>query len=350
MKSSGKPIVSIADFADYLGLSAWTVSRAINGHPEVNIKTRERVLAAMAEIGFRPNPLARGLVCRKSGFIGVSVAGLGSPILHTKIYHLQEILRRNHLRSLLEFSVRDPQNEARVIEDFFRIRVDGIILIYSGLQASESRRLLKEIPCVHVDPHYPQTSPSVALDRYKAMQALFEHLLKLGHRQFALLGIGPDDAWRWPALAELARMHKLDPEKVFISMGPAPLAPIAMESGRSMASAVLRLPNRPTAFITTDDRVATGAIQTIKDAGLRVPEDISVTGFDHLDLARQLHPTLTTIEQNPLTLMELAGQLLLDQLAAPERKAKSVARTVAPELIVGESTGPANLGKRSKSR
>jgi DNA-binding LacI/PurR family transcriptional regulator len=332
-------IVSLADFAKYLNLSAWTVSRAINGHPEVKTETRDRILEAMEATGFRPNPLARGLRGQKTGVIGVSVAGLSSPILNTKIYFLQEFLRKRQLRSLLEFSIRDPLNEARVIEDFSKVRVDGMILIYSGLGGDKARRMLNGVDCVHVDPHFPQSLPSVSLDRHLAMKFLLEHLLGLGHQRFALLGFNEQDPWRWPALMEVAKLHRLNPKEAFVPMGNSPLAEQAIAVGYAMAAEALRLPRPPTAFIGQDDLVAIGAIQAIKEARLDVPRDISVTGFDHLAMVSHLRPLLTTIEQNPAALMELAGQMLLDQLEG--RSGGKSRRTVTPQLILGESTGPA---------
>jgi len=333
-------ISSVADFAKYLGLSAWTVSRAINGHPEVSEKTRYRVRQAMDEIGFHPNPMARGMRGRDTGLIGVSVGGSASPILSTKIYHLQESLRAQHRRSLLEFSVRDPQNEIRVIEDFLRLRVDGIVLIYSALEAREAQRMLKGMACVQVDPHYPQTLPTVAVDRHRAMQLLLEHLLSLGHKRFALLGFNEEDPWRWPALVEYAEKRNLSPKRTFFPLGSAPPAEKALEAGRAMAIQAQQLASKPTAFIAMDDRIAIGAIQALKEAGVDVPGEISVTGFDNLDLARNLRPTLTTIEQNPIALMEQAAQLLFRQMAQPSRQGGKIELTVEPQLVIGESTGP----------
>ncbi len=341
LASNKKSLSSIAHFANHLGLSAWTVSRAINGHPEVKAKTRDRILKAMNELGFRPNPMARGLRGRKTGLIGVSVAGLGSAILNSKINHLQEFLREHQLRSLLEFSVRDPENEIRVINDFFRVRVDAMVLIYSRLKRKEVEPLMKGMPCVMIDPHYPQKLPSVSLNRNLAMKLLLEHLLSLGHRRFALLGIVPEDPWRWPGLIEVARERGLDPRTIFIPVGTAPLADQAIQEGRAMAAKVLSFPERPTALIAIDDRVALGAVQALKEAGLNIPRDISVTGFDNLDLARELHPTLTTIEQNPVALINLAGDLLLGQMKASARRKQGIAQEVEPQLILGESTGPA---------
>lgn len=338
-------IKSIPDFAKYLGLSSWTVSRAINGHPEVSEKTRRRVMAAMDEVGFRPNPLARGLGGRRTSMIGVCFMGLGNPILDRKVYHLQEFLRQHQLRSLLEMRMRDVQQEINAIEDFKRIRVDGIVLIHSELDAQTSEQLFGDLAAVHVDPHQPQTTCTVSVDRRRAMRLLMEHLLRLGHRSFALLGFGRNDPWRWPSLVETARLHGLDPDRAIRAVDAPPDVESPIEAGELMAEAVLRWPRRPTAMIAVDDRTALGAIQALHQARVEIPREMSVTGFDNLDFARKLHPTLTSIEQNPSRLMERAGAMLLQQLGLPGASGVVVPtareETVAPELVIGESTGPA---------
>jgi DNA-binding LacI/PurR family transcriptional regulator len=334
-------VSSIVEFAKYLDLSVWTVSRAINGHPEVKEETRRRVLAAMEEVGYRPNPLARGLGRGNTGLIGVSSIGLDNPILNTKIYHLQNFMRRHDRRVVLEMSFRSQENECRIIEDFVRLRVDGIVLLYSTLPTSTVTPLLRGLPCLQVDPLEPQTMPSISIDRRWAMRLLFEHLLRLEHRSFGLL-FPQGEPWRGPALVELARAHGLDPAKVFRHAAIANPAGNGIEIGQAMTEEVLRWPDRPTALIARDDQVALGAIQALREAGVEVPREMSVTGFDNLDLARRLHPTLTTIDQGSEALMARAGEMLLAQMVrAKSRTGATLPETVAPEIVVGESTGPA---------
>jgi LacI family transcriptional regulator len=109
-----------------------------------------------------------------------------------------------------------------------------------------------------------------------------------------------------------------------------------------MTEEVLSWTNRPTAIIARDDQMVLGVLQALRHARIEVPRQMSVTGFDNLSLARKLHPTLTTIEQNPARLMQRAGELLLEQIALPPQKRGSpITETIAPELVTGESTGPA---------
>jgi DNA-binding LacI/PurR family transcriptional regulator len=344
--SGRPPILSIADFARHLNLSAWTISRAINGHPEVNEKTRRRVLAAMDELGFRPNPLARGLGGRRTGMVGVCFMGLGNPVVDKKVYALQEFFRRHHLQTVLEVRMRVRDQELRAIENFRRIHVDGVVLMYSELDAQTAVEALKGTPCIQVDPHRPQKIPSVSLDRHKAMRLLMEHLFRLEHCSFGLLGTGHGDVWRWPALVDIARAHQLDPDKIYLQFDDFLNVESQIERGQLMAEEVLKMRRRPTALITANDQMAIGVIHTLRAAGVLIPREISVTGFDNLDLGRKLHPTLTTIEQNAVQLMERAGTLLLAQCKLPaEERGRSMVEYVAPELVIGESTGPAPLGK-----
>ncbi|HEX2099683.1 MAG TPA: substrate-binding domain-containing protein, partial [Candidatus Synoicihabitans sp.] len=228
------------------------------------------------------------------------------------------------------------------IDDFKRIRVDGVILIHSELEAEQSRRILEGMACVHVDPHHPQTTTSVALDRHRAMRLLLEHLLRLEHRSFAILGFTKTDPWRWPAVVETVKAHGLDPAKALRVVEDVPPVESPIEAGELMAEAVLRWPKRPTALIAVDDRTALGTVQALRNARVDVPRQMSVTGFDNLDFARKLHPTLTTIEQNPLRLMERAGALLLQQVALePAARGRTASEWIAPELVIGESTCPA---------
>jgi DNA-binding LacI/PurR family transcriptional regulator len=335
---------SIAEFARHLDLSAWTVSRAINGHPEVNEKTRQRVFAAMNELGFRPNPLARGLGGRRTGMIGVCFMGLGNPIVDQKVFALQEFFRRRQLQTVLEVRMRDQAQELNAIENFRRIHVEGIVLLYSELDAAAAANAVQDTPCVQVDPHQPQKLPTVSLDRRRAMQLLMDHLTRLEHETFGLLETGRQDVWRWPALLEIARARRLDPEKIFVHFEDLRHIESPIQRGQMLAQAVLDLKRRPTALITANDQMAVGVIQTLREASVAVPRQISVTGFDHLDLGRRLHPTLTTIDQNYAQMMERAGVLLLEQIKLAGRKrGDPVQANIMPALVVGESTGPAPL-------
>lgn len=334
-------ITSITEFAKYLGLSYCTVSRAINNHPLVSSDTREQVLKAMDEVGFRPNPLARGLRHGGTGLIGVCFVDLNVPVLYNKLSLLQQFLRGERLHGLLEIADRDQNSEIRVIKDFLQIGVEGIVMVNSTMNTRDCRSLLKGIAAVHADPMEAQEMPSVEPDRYHAMQALFQNLLELGHRKFALFGFNEKNRSRWPALRDLARERNLAIDRTF-SMFPRTSPGQAITEGRKMAGALLAQKTMPTAIIAMNDEIALGAIQALREKGFRVPEDISVTGFDNLEVARELHPTITTVEQHPEELVRLTVKLLQQQISLPPAaRGGKLVEHVALRIVPGESTGPA---------
>lgn len=341
-KDSPPTVVSTRELAKYLNLSQWTVSRAINGHHDISEETRKRVLAAMDEVGFRPNPFARGLRGRGIGIVGLCFSRLNIPILDQKVFAMQEFLRQHGFRSLMEATQNDPENEARVLEDFRRIRVEGVVLFLSMLNSARVRQATKGMAVVSIDPWHSQEVPMVNLDRYSAMRQIIHHLLDLGHRRFGLLGIAPDNIWRWPPLVDGVSSRGLNPGEVFTWYPyPSPHeSPVS--AGAQMAAKTLKLSPRPTAFICQDDLVALGAVQAVKDAGLSVPGDISVTGFNNQDLAQLLRPTLTTVDQQPIHMIAKAGELLTIQMGLPAReRGQPMEAKITPQFIIGESTGPA---------
>lgn len=336
------PIVSTADLARHLKLSQWTISRAINGHRDISEKTRQLVLDTMAEHDFRPNPYARALRGRGPGMIGVCFSHLNIPILDMKIQRLQMFLREFEYGTILESTSQDMATEKRVLEDFHRIQVSGVVLFYCNLSAGQADALLRSTACVQVDPNKSHRLPTVALDRAHAMRLLLTHLLELGHRRIALLGILPQDRWKWGPMRALAEEWGLDPDRLLVAQPYNPSAESKVEEGMRMGAGALNGPKRPTAFICLDDLVALGAIQAVRNAGLSVPGDVSVTGFNHQDLARILRPTITTIDQNVGEIVQEAGKLLMAQIdLPPEKRGEPCLIKVKPTLIVGESTAAA---------
>lgn len=338
-------ITSTEDLARYLNLSQWTVSRAINNHTDISEKTRQRVLKAMDEVGFTPNVFARGLRGRSARMIGISFARLNVPVLDQKIFELQEFFRSKQYQCLLETTMHDLDVEVRGIKAFMRIHVDGIVLVQSGLSVKKMKSLLGDVPCVLVDPVHVHNRATVFLDRAVAQRQLLEHLLELGHRQIALLGFDDEDNWRWPPLVQCAKDQGLDPQKIFVSLAKKKSDETNVEAGARMAlDAVKQSSSQPTALMCLDDQVAVGAVQALQQAGYSVPEDFSVTGFNNQDIARFIYPRLTTVEQHPESMMNTAGELLLAQVdAADSIKKKRESIRIEPTVLIGESTGPANV-------
>jgi len=333
-------ISSTLALAEYLGLSEWTVSRAINGHPEVKTATRERILKAMDEIGFRPNPVARGLSGKGMGIIGVCFGNTQNTIMIDKITLLDKFLRGHDLRAILAISPKDEEGELRILEDFRHLRVDGIVLIQSYLASSTLQKVLKGIPCVQVDPADAGSFHSVTLDRPEAMRQMVTHLLDLGHRSFATLGFSSTNSWRWQGVVAAFRDYGLSVERNVQAFELADPGDESYAEGMELARMALGAKKRATALVAINDRVAEAVIQKIEDEGLAVPRDFSVVGFDNLTMGQHLRPTLTTVDQQPHKLISQAGNLLLEQLGRKIPSSDEKHLIVEPLLIVRESSGP----------
>ena len=340
-----KKVVSQSGLASYLGLSNWTVSRAINGHPAVKESTRQRVLEAMKEVGFQPDPLARALRGKGTGLVGISFNELRNNVLLEKLASFEAFLRGHGLRSILVFTDGSLQEEVRAIADFQRLRVDAIILVQSALPALQCEKLLKAEKWVHVDPIVPQNGPTAFVDRNKGVELLIDYLVGLKHRSFGLLGIHKVNEWRWPGLLKAFARHGLSTETHLKSYDvPIDMDP-SYEMGVVLAKAVLADDNRPSALLAINDKVALAAAQHLNSAGVSVPDEISITGFDHLEVARHLHPTITTIDHDTQHLMQVAGEILMKKLSEGRSRRSPDHIKVEPRLIIGESTGPKKIQK-----
>ncbi|MFA5688046.1 MAG: LacI family DNA-binding transcriptional regulator [Kiritimatiellales bacterium] len=332
-------ISSTADLARYLGLSQWTVSRAINNHKDISEATRRRVMDAMDETGFRPNLFARGLRGRSSRMIGISFFRLNVPILNQKVLNIQTFFREKQYQCLLETTDNDLEQEIQGIRNLLKIHVDGIVLIQSGLTVEQMGSLAGSVPWVLVDPGIPAFGGNaVYLDRAVAQRRIFEHLYTLGHRKFALLGYGKNDKWRWPALQQAAIDFGMNPAKEFTALKKQKGDRSEVAAGVRMAEEIIHQSPRPTALICLNDFIALGVIQALQHAGFSVPADFSVTGFDNL--SSSFYPILTTIDQRVSVMMKEAGNLLLRQIDAPDFKHAAESIRIEPEFIIGESTGP----------
>lgn len=339
-------ISSTAELARILKVSQWTVSRAINGHPDIGEKTRKRVLQAMEEYGFQPNPLARGLRGRGSKIIGVSFTKLNTQMLDQKIFYLQSILRKQGYRCLLETTSDDPNVERNVLRDFKRFHVDGVISVLSQLSGNDIREISGNTPHVRVDPQTDDQVSAVYLDRREAMRTLFKHLWGFGHRRFATVGFDCRDNWRWPPLAEIVCEHGCRPEDIFQHFNMESSSVGHVKMGTLLAEKVLAADPFPTALIGLNDLVSLGVAHRLQGAGFFAPADYSITGFDHLELLHALSTPLTTIDQNPERMMLEAVTMLLGMIQSePEKGSERVTPSicVAPTFISAESVGAAPL-------
>ncbi len=339
------PVIrSTTEFARYVGLARTTVSRVLNSQPGLKAKTVARVQRAMEETGFTPNGYALHLKGKRTATIGICMESLLTTPAVLKVADLQRRLRERGYASLIE--VLEPGGSRRVIRHFLSLRVDAVVFIGHFVEAEIEQRL-RELK-THATPHLVidqlgiAGAHTVALDRARGMKELVGHLLKLGHRSFGLLGItgttrsvrdrvaGIEAALSAQGLGFGGATHSLDPLHVREN---------DFEYGRALAGSFIKEVDRPSAFVALNDEIAIGALHGFQEAGLRIPQDVSVAGFNNQDICLMPMPSLTSVDQQIARTTVAAADLLLDQIdRTPVRR--PVVHMIEPLLVVRESTGP----------
>lgn len=343
------PPNTTAALAKHLGISRWTVSRVLNGHSGVKEETVRLVKQAIEELAFEPSALARGLRGVHTPTVGVCFQDLESPVLAMRAASLQQRLREEGYQTVIELAGESVELERGAIRRFVAQHVDGIVLIFSRLTADDPAfRLLErsQTPCFWLDPEHPVPGDRILLDRARSMKLLLEHLSGLCHRRIALLGIDPANrfgALRIPGLQKHAPKCGLDFTRDLIPFFHPGETRHTFEYGYQLAGELLQKHSTdlPTAIIALNDRIAIGAINRLRESGVRVPEDVSVTGYDNIAVAEHFHPALTTVDHQTGRLMDLAVRGLLDRLDPAKAHLPPRESRVQPKLVIRKSTGPA---------
>jgi DNA-binding LacI/PurR family transcriptional regulator len=346
---SKTPLNTTAALASHLGISRWTVSRVLNGHSGVKEETVRKVQQAIRELDFQPSALARGLRGGQTSSVGVCFQDLDSPVMAMRAASLQQRLRAEGYHTVIELTGASAELERGAIRRFIGHRVDGIVLIFSRLTADDpAMRLLEQekTPCFWVDPENPVPGDKVLLDRSRSMKLVLEHLTGLGHRRIALFGIDPKNrfgALRMPGLKQYAPACGLDFERDFQLFFHPGETNHTFEYGHELTGELIARSagNLPTAIIALNDRIAIGAINRLREDGIRVPEDISVVGYDNIAIAEHFFPTLTTVDHQTDRLMDLAVRGLLERLDPANLGLTPRETCVHPKLVIRKSTGTA---------
>ena len=332
---------STDDLARHLGLSRWTVSRVINGHPGVHPETARRVREAMEAHRFAPNPLARGLRRGRTSMIGVCLPDIEVFYLGQKLEFLRRSFEERGFQVMVGMRGSGPAEEARTLARFRELRVAGLVVMASRLlPASTALRHLAEaeIPVVMVDPLNAGFEAALTVDRASGTCEALAHLAALGHRRVATLGLTRDGAYTGQrrkalegaaaALGVKVSHRALANEETFYRSG--------RHSGTQLARALTRRTGtRPTALLTINDRVAIGVIDALRDHGIIVPRDLSLVGYDNMEVAGFVTPRLTSIDAGPSRLIQETTDALLRALEG----ATPVFRPPLPtRLVIREST------------
>jgi len=339
-----------AALAKQLGISRWTVSRVLNGHPGVKDETARMIKQAIHDLDFQPSALARGLRGGQTATVGVCFQDLDSPVMAMRAAALQQRLREEGYDTVIELSGASVDLERSAIRRFVGHHVDGIVLIFSRLGSDDPAIHLlqrKNVPCFWIDPENSLPGDKVTLDRARSMKLILEHLTSLGHKKIALLGIDPQNRFgslRIPGLKRYAPRYQLDFNQDFISIFHPGETQHTFDYGYELAGELLVkcADALPTAIIALNDRIAIGTINRLREDGIRVPEDVSVVGYDNIAVAEHFFPTLTTVDHQTDRLMDLAVRSLLARLDPNHLNHPPRELSVQPKLIIRNSTSKAN--------
>ncbi|WP_417464015.1 LacI family DNA-binding transcriptional regulator [Kordiimonas sp.] len=321
------------------GVSVATVSRALQKPDMVSEATREKVKKAVEEAGYKPNMMARNFRSKKSFSIMVLVPDVSNPFFGRVISAIQHEARARKYNVILGNTMGKIDLERELAHMLLTNQADGIIQLSSRYPLrDEDRAAAKTLPIVNCCECVDDDSmPTIQLDNSGAATALTDHLIGLGHKRIGVIA-GPEESpltiARLNGHTQALEAHGIGADQGLVMAGDYSLA-----SGKAAAEKLLALDDRPSAIFCCNDEMAMGALHAIRKAGLKVPEDISVTGFDDLEFASYTSPALTTVSQPSTEFGAHAIATLFEMMAGDKTQNRHL---VLPfELIIRGSTGPA---------
>lgn len=326
--------ITIKDVAREANVSVATVSRALNGHDNVAEAVRKRVVAVAAALRYSPHHAARSLSSRRTHTIGVVLPDLYGEFFSELMRGIDQVARERGLHLLVSSYHGHPAEQGAALQAM-RGRVDGLLVMspFVGEQAAVRDHLAPNLPAVLINTE-PGKGPalSVGIDSYGGAQVMVEHLVGAGHRSIAFVA-GPDD--NFDALERLRgyrdalarHLPGAEPRVLQGDFGEA--------SGAHAAKALIAEGALPDAVFAANDMMALGCMFAFNEAGVRVPDDVAIAGFDDIPLARYVHPTLTTMR---VDIAELGGRALRALLDSVPGQSSSAGPPLVPHLAVRASS------------
>lgn len=329
----------IKEIAELAGVSITTVSHVINNTRFVSEKRRGLVLQAMARLNYRPNRIAQALRRRQSLVIGVILPDITNPYFADMARGIEDACFDKNYSAIICNSDGSTSVEAHYIAMLAEKQMDGIILVSVGDHGQRPpENIVSDIPFVMMDREMPGlAADSVQVDNRLGGRMAAEHLFRLGHRSVLCIGGAPEVYPSWKRIdgfIEYMRENGFPPPLRWVAAGD-----FQAESGYALTRKALAGKTRPTAIFAANDLMAYGAVRAAAEMGLRIPGDISVVGFDDINLSALFNPPLTTIKQPRLEMGETAVRLLLERAGERGMEARRVMLPL--ELVERQTTGQA---------
>lgn len=331
-------MTTIQDVARAAGVGVGTVSRVLNGSPLVSDSTRARVQGVIDDLGYRPSSLARALSLGRTMTIAVIVPHFTRPSVVERLRGLADVIKESDY-DLVLFDVETmEQREQRFVMASRADRAAGLVIVSLSADAEEVARLAgASVPAVFVDRHVDGL-PDVHIDDVEGGRVATGHLLELGHRRIAFIGDDDEAGFGFTSSDDRMTGYREALEGAGIDVDPALIrvGPPTREAAHRLTADLLDLAHPPTAVFAASDLQALGVIEAARERGLEVPADLSVMGFDDIDVSVYLG--LTTVRQPLYESGRIAAELLLGLLAAADEPADGVELPI--ELVVRRTTAP----------
>lgn len=318
-----RSIPTLDDVARVAGVSTATVSRCLNEEQKVSAKTRERVMKVINELGYTPNFNARAMAAKRTNTIGAIIPTMENAIFARGLQAFQETLYASGYNLLVSSSAYQPQLEAEQIRALVARGADGLLLIgYARGQEVYDYLERRGIPTMLAWASLPDRDhASVGFDNCAAMRMLADRVLSMGHIRIAVIsGIieGNDRAeGRLRGIKESVAAHGHDPGQI-----PVIETSYEIENGAAAFQTLMQIDPKPTVVMCGNDVLAAGAISKAHELGLRIPDDVSITGFDDIELASVLQPQLTTVHVPHREMGCIAAKELIDMVEGRSTGAK----------------------------
>lgn len=330
--------LTIRELAQYCGLSMSAVSKALNGYTDISAATREAVLKAANELGYRPNAHARALKGGRSYNLGVlfsddSLSGLTHPFFSVVLEHFKREAEQNGF-DITFIGHRMGAGRITYLDHCHYRQVDGVCVACTNFNSEEVQDLVfSDLPVVTID-HRFEGVPCVVSDNVSGMRQLLEYIYGQGHRRVACIHGAPSAVSdvRLDAFRQVTEELGITVPPEYLVQGEYTQPSKTYRATKTL----LALENRPTCIMVCDDYAASGALRAVNEAGLRVPEDISLTGYDGIEQMQTFHPRLTTIYQDAPRMGRDAAKMLI---ALTGGEQVPTVNNIPARLIRGETVG-----------
>lgn len=335
--------MNIKEVASKAKLSTATVSRTINGSPLVSPKTAERVWKAVRQLGYHPNTNARALVLGRSHTFGLIISDIVNPFFPELVKSFEDTAIQHSYDVMVANTGYDQQRMSIAVRRMMERKVDGVAVMTSEMDKDLTEQLARQgMSMVFLDVGKVQAKTSnIAVDYVGGIRQAVQHLVGLGHRRIAFIA-GPSSLKsariRRSAFLECLRESHIAPAENLVIEGNHKI-----DGGEAATREFLAQRHPPTAILTSNDMTAVGALRAIAETGFKVPDNISVIGFDDIEIASYTTPPLTTVRLSREALGRLAFNALLELADKPTLGKDLIVET---SLVVRQSTAPVNATTR----